>query len=140
MLTLARFLELLPQFSVVDATKITPKLPLVFAINNGFAGIEDDTVREYALALATADYILKNETNTSTLLNASSLTGNAASTGNPAGIKREKSYDDEIEYFDVNASQLLETDYAKQLEQLIDSIYPTASFGIAGSLYRCGCT
>ena len=90
MLTLARFLELLPQFAVVDAAKITPKLPLVFAINNGFAGIEDDTIREYALALATADYILKNETNTSTLLNASSLTGNAASTGNPAGIKREK--------------------------------------------------
>ena len=137
MLTLARFIELLPQFAVVEATKVTPAIPLVHAMNNGFAGIEDAVTREYALALATADYVLKHESNTASLFASQALTGNAGA-GNPVGIKKEKSYDDEIEYFDVNASQLLATDYAGLLEELLMALNPFG-FGIGGHIHRCGC-
>jgi arginase family enzyme len=106
MLTTSQLHSFIPALLTTDATVLADQqmaIMVTFAENNGYPGLPEAS-REIAQALSAASYLTLNK---------------------PADVKRYKSYDDEVEYYqrpeaDLNA-------YQTALDRILDS----NSFGIS---------
>lgn len=136
MLTISTFKALLPEFTDYDDALIQSAITITYALNCGYVGLEG-AIRETALGLSVASYLVSNRGNSEGLTQ-ESIPGVA---GNQ-NIKRYKSYDDEIEFYQDTSSNLEEASnsYQRTLNSLIDSSY-LGGIAIPGSIRNsiCGC-
>ncbi len=107
----AAFIDYFPELSSTDEAIVSNAIRNVLLENNGYIGIEQEPVREYAIALHAAHYITVDA---------------RVLSGNPGVMKRVKSRNDEIEYAiasNQSGYDLGSTIYGIRLERLINSNY-----------------
>lgn len=125
MLTLNVLQTTLPEFANATPEQeitLNAAIAMVNVTTDGYIGLPEK-VRPYALSLAVAAYVSKQ--------GYFSGTGAGVAAGT---VKKYKSYNDEIEYFEPSEGQASVSGYQLILDDLIEQYgFPTSSYG------SCGC-
>lgn len=119
MITNIQFKAFFPEFSDYDDALLEAGILVTDALNCGFQGLAGST-RILACGLALASWLVSNNNKRSSV-----GTGLLASTMTGSEVKRVKSYNDEIEYFETKSSSSdgVSNPYQRALNQLIQDNY-----------------
>lgn len=120
MITSIQFKAFFPEFANYDEGLIQAGILVTDALNCGFTGLTG-SVQALACGLALASWLISNSNRANTIGTGTTLT--PGMTGSQ--LKRMKSYDDEVEYFEnkTSSSDGENNPYQRALNQLIQDNY-----------------